>query len=129
MNDLKLKKIKPINSQILTTADKYEEDGHMELKGAIIHQAKMKGTVKLYQKVLAAGSLCRYVKEGDVIQINPIRYVHIDHPEDEDSIRGVVTVRNDYSKYSLPTIKIDGETRLLINEQDVEYIIEDYEEV
>ena len=110
------------------TADKYEEGGHLNGSTTILDQSKLRGTCKLWQKVIATGPLCRYVKEGDWVMIDPIRYIKVEHPEDIDSVRSIVTVRNDYSKYSLPAIKIDGTQYILINEQDIAFVINEFEE-
>lgn len=129
MKILKLKKIKPLNTQILLSNEKYDEDGGALGNGLILDSRKVKGMAKLYQKVIDVGPLVRYVKPGDYVQINPTRYIKVEHPEDEDSIRGIVKVRNDYSKFYLPTITINGEDLILIYEQDIDFIIEDFEEV
>ena len=128
MSDLVIKEVELMNTQILTKADKYESDGHMKLDGILIHQAKLKGECKLWQKVVAVGPMVRQVKVGDTVVINPLRYIKVEHPEDENSLRGIVTVRNDYSKYALPSLTVNGEEHILIYEQDVDYKLKDYEE-
>ena len=59
---IKVANVKPLFNNIITTADKYEED---QMAGGII--AIQKGEIKEFQKVIAVGSSVRDVKEGDLI--------------------------------------------------------------
>ena len=66
---LHIKEIKPLFTNILTTGNKYEEDEKQN--GLIIAK---KGDLKLYQTVMAVGSMVRDVKVGDQVMINPKNY-------------------------------------------------------
>lgn len=127
MTELILKDIQPLNTQILTTAERYTENG-LARNGLIIDVKKTVGSYKLYQKVLAVGPMVRQLKPGDVIDINPLQYIKPEHPEDEDSVRGVVKVRNTYTKIELPILVVDGDERMLLQERDANFIIKSYEE-
>ena len=63
---IKIKKIKPMFTAILTTMDTYEDD--VTCNSIIV---KTKGTIKEYQKVVAVGDTVRSVKVGDLVCINP----------------------------------------------------------
>lgn len=125
MKELILKEIQPLNSQILTTANKYENENKLEQKGQILKLKEMPGEYKHFQTILAVGPQVRQVKPGDVIEIDPSAYIVYEHPEDEKSIRGVVKVRN-VGHVELPIIEIDGEERCLLLERDAKYIIKSY---
>lgn len=125
MKELILKDIQPLNSQILTTANKYEAETKMEMQGRILKPKEMPGEYKHFQTILAVGPQVRQVKPGDVIEIDPTAYIVYEHPEDEKSIRGIVKVRN-VGHVELPIIKIDGEERCLLQERDARYIIKSY---
>lgn len=125
MKELILKDIQPLNSQILTTANKYEAETKMEMQGRILKPKEMPGEYKHFQTILAVGPQVRQVKPGDVIEIDPTAYIVYEHPEDEKSIRGIVKVRN-VGHVELPIIEIDGEERCLLQERDARYIIKSY---
>ena len=59
---LKVKKIKPMFTALITTMDKYEKDVKI---GGLIDTARQQGGLKEYQKVLAVGSSVRNIKVGN----------------------------------------------------------------
>jgi len=67
---LKIKKIKPAFTSIVTTGEKYAEDMY-DNSGLI--ECK-KGDLKTYQKVVAVGPLVRDIKVGDMVMINVLNY-------------------------------------------------------
>jgi co-chaperonin GroES (HSP10) len=125
---MKLKKIKPMFNQVLTTAWKYQDTEELKQSGLILDLKKTSGSYKLYQKVLAVGPTVRDVKVGDVVQINVIKFIVPEFKEDTNSLRESVRVRNTYTKVELPILNVNGEETMLLHESDVEYIIEDYED-
>lgn len=119
---LKINSIKPLFNKIVTTCDVYEKG---KTNGGII--VKTEGTIKEYQRVEAVGSTVRDVKVGDLILINPKRYLVPQHKDKKDSVRNVIgdelTMGVDF-----PTVEYGGKRHLLIYDQDIDYII-DGEEV
>lgn len=107
---------------------KYPKEEKLEKQGVLLDIKTMGGSIKLHQKVLAVGPMVRQIKEGDVVQINPMNYVVLEHPEDVDSVREVVKVRNTYTKFSLPVLQVNNDEVLMLQERDIAYIIDDYEE-
>ena len=69
---LKVKDIRPVYTRLITTANKYEET---QMNGNLIDVNKMEGRYKEYQTVVRVGSAVREVKEGDVVLIDPSRYM------------------------------------------------------
>ena len=74
---LKVKKIKPIANYIVVTMDIYSDE---EAKIGGLYSTKM-NTIKEYQKVLEVGPMVRDIKVGDIVRINPSRYVQILHKQ------------------------------------------------
>ena len=72
--------------------------------------------------------MVRNIKAGQTVQINPSNYMVLEHPEDVDSVREVVKVRNTRTRFRLPTLNLaDGEV-LILQERDIDFIIDEYEE-
>lgn len=122
---LVIKKIQPMYTKILTTMCKYEED---ELTaGGLIDSTKTQGTLKEYQTVVAVGNLVRNVKVGDLVCINPERYAVKKH--EAGSLKDGVITDNPVIKYNFNIMELEGVPHLLLDENDVSFIITDYEEV
>lgn len=120
-----IKKIQPMYTKILTTMCKYEED---ELTaGGLIDSTKTQGTLKEYQTVIAVGNLVRNVKVGDLVCINPERYAIKKH--EAGSLKDGVITDNPVIKYNFNIMELEGVPHLLLDENDVSFIITDYEEV
>lgn len=120
---LKIKKIKPLFNAIVTTMDRYAEDQYTD--GGLIKVTA--GTIKENQKVIAVGSIVRDIKVGDMVSINPIRYAVKKHQE--GSLKDGVICDNPVIAYNFNTIVLDDIEYLYLDDRDINYIIEDYEEV
>lgn len=120
---MKIKKIKPLYTRIITTMNTYVED--QSSPGGIIDVTKLKKGIKEYQKVLSIGTSVRNVKEGDLVCINPDRYAV--RKFSKDSIKNDI-LENQVTKYNFNVINIDGTDCLMIDEADIEFVIEDYED-
>lgn len=119
-----LKKIKPMFTSLITTADKYEE---VKTSGGIIDTTKS-GTLKEYQRVLAVGADVRVVKVGDLVCINPSNYSIKKYSK--DSMKSAMTENyNEVIGYNFNFIEIDGELCLRLRDNDIDFIVEQYEEV
>lgn len=122
---LVIKKIQPMYTKILTTMCKYEED---ELTaGGLVDSTKTQGTLKEYQTVVAIGNSVRNVKVGDLVCINPERYAVKRH--EAGSLKDGVITDNPVIKYNFNIMDLEGVPHLLLDENDVSFIITDYEEV
>lgn len=125
MATLKIKSLKPLYDQIITTTERYEEDV-TDTSGLLVDATKTAGAVKEHQKVLRVGSSVREVKVGDRVFINPTKYMRKKY--DDNSLREDF-VDNPTISINIPTVEIDGKDCFLIHENDVAYVLEDYEEV
>ena len=120
---LKVKEIRPVYTRIITTANRYEET---QMNGNLIDVNKLEGRYKEYQTVVKVGSSVREVKEGDVILIDPSRYMK--RKFSDNSLREDF-VENPIVEINIPTVTMNDEDYFMIEERDIAYVIEDSEEV
>ena len=117
---LRIRKIKPLFTNILVTGDKYDKD---EKNGALI--VAKKGDLKLYQTVLEVGSMVRDIKVGDKVMINPKNYEVKKY--DPNSVKEDMGM-NKIIGYNMPwvTIEDEGELKecLLLIDRDIEFVFE-----
>lgn len=121
---LKIKKLRPMFNHIITTMCTYEDD--VIVKG-VIDTNRQKGSVKEYQKVVAVGSMVKDIKVGDMVLINPKNYRILKHKE--GSMKDGVITDNPTVGYNIPTVEINGEQFMYLSDNDIEYIVEDYEDI
>lgn len=122
MKELKIKKIHPLFTALITTMDKYEED--LNIGGVI---TKQQGTLKENQKVIAVGDSVRGIKVGDLVNINPKRFEVRKHKE--GSLKDGIITDNPVVGYSFDVVEMENTQYLMLQDRDINYIIEDYEEV
>ena len=120
---LKVKDIRPVYTRLITTANKYEET---QMNGNLIDVNKMEGRYKEYQTVVRVGSAVREVKEGDVVLIDPSRYMK--RKFSDNSLREDF-VENPIVEINIPTVTMGDEDYFMIEERDIAYVIADSEEV
>lgn len=121
---LKVKSIKPLFTGVLTTANKYETTSTKN--GIIVSAKQTEGQIKEYQTVVKVGSSVREIKPGDIVLINPSRYLR--KKFDENSIRDDFD-KNPTIEINIPTVVINDKEYFLIEDRDVAYIIDDCEEI
>lgn len=120
---LKIKKIKPMFTALITSMDKYEQD---VTTGGLINVTKMQGGLKEYQTVLAVGSSVRDIKVGDLVCVNPARFAVRKHQA--GSLKDGVISDNPVTTYNFDVVEMDGKQCLLLQDRDIDFIIEDWEE-
>lgn len=121
---LKIKSIKPLYTQIVTTGNKYEDD--LKQGGVIIAN---KGSLKLYQTVVAVGPMVRDVKEGDQVMLDYSAYEVKRY--DKNSIQNDMD-NNKTIRLDLPWVTIEKEEGnpqdyLLLSDRDIRYVFDGYE--
>lgn len=121
---LKVKKIKPMFTALITTMDKYEQD--MKI-GGLIDTSRQQGGLKEYQKVLAVGSSVRDIKVGDVVCVNPARFAVRKHQA--GSLKDGVVTDNPVTTYNFDVVEMDGKQCLLLQDRDIDFIIDEFEEI
>lgn len=122
---LNIKKIRPMFNQVITTMNKYSDD---EMKtGSIIDVSKVNNPIKEYQKVVAVGPMVKNIEVGDIVMINPKRYGKVRHKE--GSLKDGIITDNPVVSYNFNVIELNHTPFLLLLDQDIDFIIEEYEEV
>ena len=122
---IKVKKIKPLFTSVVTTMDRYTED--VTLESGLIDTTKQQGGIKEYQTVVAVGGSVRDIKVGDLVCINPIRYAVKKHQE--GSLKDGVITDNPVIRFDFPTIEMNGKQYLYLQDRDIDFVIEEFEEV
>ena len=121
---LKVKKIRPMFTSLITTMDKYEQDVKI---GGLIDTTRQQGGLKEYQKVLAIGSSVRDIKVGDIVCVNPARFAVRKHQA--GSLKDGIVTDNPVTTYNFDVVEMDGKQCLLLQDRDIDFIIEEWEEI
>ena len=121
---LTVKKIKPMFTALITTMDKYEHD--IITDGGLIDTSKQQGCLKEYQRVVAVGTAVRDIKEGDLVCINPTRFAVRKHKD--GSLKDGVISDNPVVDYKFDIVEMNNTPYLLLQDRDINFIVEDYEE-
>ena len=122
---IKIKRIKPMFTSLVTTMDKYADDQFMS-GTTILDATKRSGGLKEYQKVLAVGDSVRGVKVGDLVCIDPKAYAVKKH--EAGSLKDGIIADNPVVSYNFDVIELDGQQCLLLQERDITFVIEEYTE-
>lgn len=121
---LKVKKIRPMFTALITTMDKYKQDVKI---GGLIDTTRQQGGLKEYQKVLAVGSSVRDIKVGDIVCVNPTRFAVRKHQA--GSLKDGVVTDNPVTTYNFDVVEMDGKQCLLLQDRDIDFIIEEWEDI
>lgn len=121
---LHVTKIKPLFDHLLITADRFDKD--MIHNGVIIAG---KGDLKLWQTVVAVGSVVRDIKVGDKVMINPNDFAVKKY--NKNSVQNDLD-NNPVITYNFPFETVDDEKGnpkdyLYISDRNVKYVFEGIE--
>ena len=121
-----IKKIKPLFNMLVTTCNKY--DSNIKLAGTDLLDSTKANTIKEYQTVIAVGPSVRGIEVGDVVFINPARYIVRKHQE--GSLKDGVITDNPIIGYKFETVEVDGKMCLLLFDNDIKFTatIEEFDE-
>lgn len=111
-----IKKIKPLFTTVITTMNRFEKDIYKN--GMIVNR---EGEVDMFQEVLEVGDCVKGIKKGDLVHIDPIRYGILKH--DVNSIKNDGTVKS----YNIPTITICDKPCFKLQQSDIDYVVEEWE--
>ena len=111
-------------NRIVTTMRKYAVD---ETINGVINTSKLAGSLKEYQEVLAVGTTVKGINVGDLVCINPKRYEVKKY--NEGSLNDGVLQENKSLGYRFNTIVIDDKDCLLLFDSDIDYVVNEYEDV
>ena len=118
---LRIKKIRPMFTSLVTTGNVYEED--MKENGIIVAK---KGDIKEYQTVIAVGPSVRDINVGDTVMIDMMHFAVTKY--DPNSIKNDMDM-NKVIRLNIPWVYIDDEEgnsqrHMLISDRDVKYVFE-----
>ena len=122
-----IKKIRPLFTGVVTTAKKYVGDQHADVNGLILDTRKMDGSLNPYQTVVAVGSMIKDLKEGDIVKINFKRYAKAMHTPGAIDEAENKQFDNLSLNYEIPMVVLDDQEYLFIQNNDIEYVVEEYE--
>ena len=127
MKELVIKKGVPLLNYVVLSADKYTMDEIERLSGAVL-QAQLQNQLKLYQRVIAISPRITDppFKVGDLVIINLDRYGR--STQKKNSLKqGMDEHYNKDIVYEVPTIILDGQECLKLGDNDIEFVIHEYE--
>lgn len=113
---LVIKDIEPMEDNIITTKDVYEEDSTI---GSIIDGSKRKGVIKEYQKVVKCGPLVRGIQPGDMVMITPKRFAVMKH--NKGSLKDGIVEDNAVLGYNFDIVTMNGVDYLMLQQRDILY--------
>ena len=127
--EINIKKIKPLFNQIITTANVSEV-----IEGELITDVKFLkkgGDLLEHQTVICVGEAVRSIKPGDTVLLRFDRYAVRKYKQDANTIKDNMDefYREQVIRYDIPSYVMDGQKVLKLYDNDVEFIIEEFEEV
>lgn len=117
-------RVRPMFNRIITSMELYEED---QISNGIIDTRKAKGSLKEYQTVVAVGTTVKDIKVGDLVAINPSRYVQMKH--EPGSMKNGIISDNMITGYKFNTITLNGVEHLMLYDSDIDFIVEECKDV
>ena len=87
----------------------------------------MEGAIKDIQTVVAVGDGVREIKEGDKVSLNFKRFAQYKYSKNSAKA-DMEEYNNQIVSYAFTFVEIDGVDYLFLDNQDVEFIIKEYEE-
>lgn len=112
-------------TSLITTMNKYEHD--VKTVGGLIDTTRQQGGLKEYQTVLAVGTSVRDIKVGDLVCVNPTRFAVKKHQP--GTLKDGIVTDNPVTTYNFDVVEMDGKQCLLLQDRDIDFIIEEFEEV
>ena len=118
---LRIRKIKPTYTTVITTATKFDKDDKQN--GVITAK---KGDLKLYQRVVAVGSMVREFKVGDLVMINAENYAKKKYSATsiQNDMDNNPTLKYEFNWVTMENEKGELEDYLMLNDRDILYSFE-----
>lgn len=120
----KLIEVRPMFNRLITTMDCYETD---QVVNGLIDKTRAKGSLKEYQTVISVGAAVRDIKAGDIVCIDPTRYMIVKH--NDKSLKNGVIGDNISTGYKFNTIRLNDKECLVLFDQDITFIVDKSEDV
>jgi hypothetical protein len=119
----KIKKVQPLFTGIVTTAQRYV--GTVVEKNGLLIPNKQEGKLNLFQTVVSVGPMVSGIKEGDIVKLNYKRYLV--PKQVPGKIENNIQSSNIEGTYEIPSIDIEGIQYLFLQNNDVEFVVTEYE--
>ena len=118
---LRIKKIKPTYTTVITTATKFDKD---DMQNGVI--TAKKGDLKLYQRVVAVGSMVREFKVGDLVMINAENYAKKKYSATsiQNDMDNNPTLKYEFNWVTMENENGELEDYLMLNDRDILYSFE-----
>lgn len=127
-----IKKVRPQFTRLITTMNMLEEKD-MYIKGtSLIDGRKIKKSIDEFQTVVAVGPHVNGIQVGDLVHIDPMRFakpVQVKKPNQPDSLKTGMEEYTSEVRYQFDVIELNGQPYLQLQDRDVDYVVEEYEEV
>ena len=120
---MKIKKVRPLFTGVITTACKYVEDATLA-GGLIVDSRRLSGSLNPYQTVVAVGTTVHDLKEGEVVKINFKRYAKAKHTPGAIDENENKQFDNMSITYEIPIVEIEDKEYLYLQVNDIEYVAE-----
>lgn len=120
-----IKKIRPMFTSLVTTCNLVDDIYIGNTK--ILDAKSLSKPIDEYQKVICVGSLVRDIKVGDLVKINPSRFSVKKHKP--GTLNDGVIQDNPIIEYKFDVVELDGTKYLLLQDRDIEYIVDEYDEI
>jgi hypothetical protein len=112
----------PINSSIIQSLD---GEPLNKVNTKVVTLGEFGNGLHSYQRVIAVGSFVKDINVGDIVKINLTKYAQMKY--EEGSIKGSIQDMNSVISYNVPKIKLNGVDYLKLADNDVDFIVADYE--
>ena len=118
---LRIKKIKPTYTTVITTAVKFDKEDKQN--GVITAK---KGDLKLYQRVVAVGSMVREFEVGDLVMINAENYAKKKYSATsiQNDMDNNPTLKYEFNWVTMENEKGELADYLMLNDRDILYSFE-----
>ncbi len=123
---INIKKIKPMFTKMLVTADVYTPEECMS--NGIIESDNV-GLLKATQTVVEVGEAAAPITEGQMVFLDLTKYVKRKYEKDSAKADMGDEYYNEIETFNVPTIVMDDVTYLLVDRSDVQFIVTEFEEV
>lgn len=120
------KKIRPVSTRIITTAETYKED--QKTPNGMLDPNKKKGNYMLEQTVLAVGPMVKFCEPGEKIKISIVHFLKPEVVRREmnatDQLKKhEINIR--YNDWEIPEINAFGQKCFIIDQNDISFVIEE----
>ena len=127
-----IKTVRPQFTSLITTMNILEEKD-MYIKGTnLIDGRKIKKSIDEFQTVIAVGPHVNGIQVGDLVYIDPTRFMkptQVKKPNQPDSLKSGMEEYTSEIRYQFDIIELDGQPYLKLQDRDVDYVVEEFEEI